>query len=148
MSETAVLPRSRRRNRRDAEVPENDQPASPEVPENDQGSADVEQPSAGEPEGGEQNSEGAAQQPEGSEQNGEQPSAAATPKVRVKQVVSARLITLVADNLGALAEGLDPATVRAYLSNQLSYFAGVQQRTTAWDDRLGEITPLSVGGNK
>ena len=82
-------------------------------------------------------------QPETSEPD----SAAAVPAAggTLKQIVSGRLIVLTADKLDVLAEGLNRDAVRAYLANQLSYYAGVQQGKTPWDDRLGPITPLSAG---
>jgi hypothetical protein len=64
------------------------------------------------------------------------------PKPNLKQTVSARLITLTAEHLDELCADVDRDAAVAYLSNVLSYLAGVQQHKTEWDDRLAPITSL------
>jgi hypothetical protein len=82
-------------------------------------------------------------QPEQSAPEQSAPAQPAPKPAPLKQQVTARLIKLVADNLDDLCADVDRDAAVAYLSNTLSYLAGVQQHKTEWDDRLAPITSLS-----
>ncbi len=71
------------------------------------------------------------------------PAAKPAPKpIPLKQTVTGRLIKLSAEHLDDLCADVDRDAAVAYLSNVLSYLAGVQQHKTEWDDRLAPITSL------